>query len=93
VALTFGLMHGLGFAGGLSDAGLPPGNIPTALLFFSLGVESGHFLFIGVVLSLIALVRRARVPFPPWMELVPPYAIGSVAMCWFIQRTLSFVEF
>ena len=32
VALTFGLMHGLGFASGLSDAGLPDGHIPTALL-------------------------------------------------------------
>jgi hydrogenase/urease accessory protein HupE len=90
VALTFGLMHGLGFAGGLSDAGLPAGHIPTALLFFSLGVESGHFLFIAVVLSLIALVRRMSLPFPRWAELVPPYAIGSVAMSWFIQRTLSF---
>jgi di/tricarboxylate transporter len=48
----------------LSDAGLPVGHIPTALLFFSLGVETGHFLFIGVVLSLIALVRRTRIPFP-----------------------------
>jgi hydrogenase/urease accessory protein HupE len=90
VALTFGLMHGLGFAGGLSDAGLPAGHIPTALLFFSLGVESGHFLFIAVVLSLIAVVGRLRLPFPRWAELVPPYAIGSVAMSWFIQRTLSF---
>ncbi len=91
VALTFGLMHGLGFAGGLSDAGLPAGHIPTALLFFSIGVEFGHFLFVGVVLSLIAVVRRRSVPFPHWAELVPPYAIGSLAMSWFIQRTLAFL--
>ena len=90
VALTFGLMHGLGFANGLSEAGLPQAHIPTALLFFSIGVESGHFLFIGAVLSLIGLVRRINVSFPRWTELVPPYAIGSVAMFWFIQRTLSF---
>jgi len=43
-----------------------------------------------VVLSLTALLRRLSIPFPRWAELVPPYAIGSVAMCWFIQRTLSF---
>ena len=70
-------MHGLGFAGGLSDAGLPAAHIPTALLFFSVGVETGHFLFIGVVLSLIALVHRVRIPVPRWTELVPPYAIGA----------------
>ena len=93
VALTFGLMHGLGFAGGLSEAGLPEGHIPTALLFFSIGVETGHFLFIGVVLSLLPLMRRAAARLTPTdhqrsasVELLPPYAIGSVAMFWVIQR-------
>lgn len=90
VAFSFGLMHGLGFAGGLSEAGLPVGHIPTALAFFSLGVETGHFLFIGVVLALIALARRIRIPIPRWAKLVPPYAIGSVAMFWVIQRIGSF---
>jgi hypothetical protein len=90
VAFTFGLMHGLGFAGGLSEAGLPAGHIPTALAFFSLGVEIGHFLFIGSVLSLIALAKRTRLPLPRWGELVPPYAIGSLAMFWVIQRIAAF---
>ena len=90
VAFTFGLMHGLGFAGGLSEAGLPAGHVPTALLFFSGGVEAGHFMFIGVVLAFIALVRRIRLPFPGWTELVPPYAIGGVAMFWVIQRLAAF---
>jgi len=93
VAFSFGLIHGLGFAGGLSDAGLPLAHIPTALLFFSLGVESGHFLFIGVMLSLIVMVRRARISFPRWTELVPPYAIGAIAMFWVIQRTISILAF
>jgi hydrogenase/urease accessory protein HupE len=61
VAFTFGLMHGLGFAGGLSEAGLPAGHVPTALLFFSGGVEIGHFMFIGVVLAFIEFVRGIRV--------------------------------
>ena len=93
VAFSFGLIHGLGFAGGLSDAGLPVAHIPTALLFFSLGVESGHFLFIGVVLSLLAIAARVRMPLPRWAELVPPYAIGTVAMFWVIQRTVLIFGF
>ncbi len=93
VAFSFGLIHGLGFAGGLREAGLPGGHIPTALLFFSIGVETGHFLFIGLVLSLIDLVRRINIPFLRYAELVPPYAIGSIAMFWAIQRTLSFFTF
>jgi hydrogenase/urease accessory protein HupE len=90
VALTFGLLHGLGFAGGLSEVGLPAGHIPTALLFFSVGVETGHLLFVAAVLSLIALGRRIGVALPRWAELVPPYAIGSVAMFWVIQRVAAF---
>lgn len=90
VAFAFGLMHGIGFASGLSDAGLPAGHIPTALLFFSIGVETGHFLFIGAVLTLFAAVHRIRVPLPSWAEVVPPYAIGAVAMFWVIQRVAAF---
>jgi hydrogenase/urease accessory protein HupE len=90
VAFAFGLMHGLGFAGALSEVGLPDRHIPTALLFFSVGVEAGHFLFIGIVLSLIALVRQVKMPAPHWAKLVPPYAIGSLAMFWVIQRVVAF---
>jgi hydrogenase/urease accessory protein HupE len=90
VAFSFGLLHGLGFAGALSETGLPDGHIPVALLFFSVGVETGHFLFIGAVLAAVALLRRLIPRVPAWVELVPPYAIGSVAMFWVIQRVLRF---
>jgi len=90
IALTFGLLHGLGFAGALSDVGLPAGHIPLALLFFSCGVETGQFLFIAAVLTLVAVARWIRVPFPRWAELVPPYAIGTIAMFWVIQRISTF---
>ena len=98
VAFSFGLMHGLGFASGLSEAGLPAGHIPTALLFFSIGVETGHFLFIGVVLSLMAVGRQMLLRLgsssiyrpPSIIRLLPPYAIGTVAMFWVIQRVAAF---
>ena len=57
VAFSFGLLHGLGFAGGLSEVGLPEGHIPLALLLFSIGVEVGHFGFIAAVFASIALGR------------------------------------
>jgi hydrogenase/urease accessory protein HupE len=90
VALTFGLLHGLGFAGGLSEAGLPQGHVPLALLFFSLGVETGHLLFVSMVLSMMVLARRMNLPVPPWAQRVPPYAIGSVAVFWVMQRVMAF---
>ena len=90
VAFIFGLLHGLGFAGALSDIGLPQSHIPAALLFFSVGVEAGHFMFIGAVLGLMTALRRVRRFAPRWAPLVPPYAIGGVATFWLIQRLLVF---
>jgi hypothetical protein len=90
VAGAFGLLHGFGFAGALSDVGLPANDIPLALLLFNLGVEAGQLAFVAVVLGIIALIRRVRITFPQWAELVPPYAIGSLASYWLIARVAAF---
>ncbi|GEO17609.1 HupE/UreJ family protein [Microvirga aerophila] len=90
VAFIFGLLHGFGFAGALGEVGLPEGHIPVALLFFNLGVEAGQLLFVAAVLSVVACARRIRMAWPRWAELVPPYAIGSLAMFWVIQRVVAF---
>lgn len=90
VAFTFGLLHGFGFAGALCEIGLPQGHIPLALLFFNAGVEAGQLLFVAVVLLLTALALRMKLSAPRWARLVPPYAIGSVAMFWVIQRIAAF---
>jgi HupE / UreJ protein len=90
VAFAFGLLHGLGFAGALSEIGLPEGQIPLALLFFNVGVEIGQLLFIATVLCVLALVRRIRPSRPRWTGLAAPYAIGSIAMFWVIERVASF---
>jgi hydrogenase/urease accessory protein HupE len=90
VAFTFGLLHGFGFAGALAEIGLPPGQIPLALLFFNVGVEGGQLLFVVAVLAFAWPLRRARIALPGWAGLVPPYAIGSVAMFWVIERIAAF---
>jgi hypothetical protein len=90
VAFIFGLLHGFGFAGALSDVGLPQNHIPAALLFFNVGVEIGQIAFITIVLGFIALVRRIPLRVPRWAELIPPYAIGSIAMFWVVQRITTF---
>jgi hypothetical protein len=90
VAFAFGLLHGLGFAGALSEIGMPSGHIPVALFFFNVGVEAGQLLFVGAVMALAAAMRLARLRLPPWATLVPPYLIGSLAMAWFVQRVFAF---
>jgi hypothetical protein len=86
VAFTFGLLHGFGFAGALSEIGLPVGHIPTALLFFNVGVELGQLAFVAAVLGVIGLLRRVPLALPRWTALAPPYAIGGLAMFWFFER-------
>ena len=88
VAFTFGLLHGFGFAGALSEIGLPDHAIPAALLFFNIGVEIGQLLFIGAVLSVWALAKR--IPWPRWAWGVPVYIIGSLAAFWTIERIAGF---
>ena len=92
VAFVFGLLHGLGFAGALTEIGLPANSIPLALLFFNIGVEIGQLLFIAAVLALIALMARLAAN---RMELrraavIPAYMIGGIASYWAIERIMSF---
>ncbi|WP_298534884.1 HupE/UreJ family protein [uncultured Algibacter sp.] len=90
VAFSFGLLHGFGFAGALTNIGLPQTTIPAALLFFNIGVELGQILFILAVLGFIGLMKKTKINFPKWVKLLPVYAIGSLATFWFIERVVSF---
>ena len=93
VASTFGLLHGFGFAGALSQIGLPQRDIPLALFSFNVGVEVGQLLFIASVFAVIAvarrITRRVALPQPVWAWRVAPYAIGSVSAFWLIQRVAT----
>jgi hypothetical protein len=89
VAFSFGLLHGFGFAGALSEVGVPQKAVPLALLFFNVGVEIGQLLFIASVLVLGWIIRRAALRTPAWWPRAAAYAIGSVAAFWVVQRTAA----
>jgi len=94
IAFVFGLLHGFGFAGALAEVGLPQLAVPTALLFFNIGVELGQLVFIAVVLAIIAAGRwlghRSAASKPPWLWRIPPYVIGSSASYWMLERLAAF---
>ncbi|WP_217626429.1 HupE/UreJ family protein [Alloyangia pacifica] len=85
VAFAFGLLHGFGFAGALVEIGLPQGDIPLALLFFNVGVELGQLAFIGVLLVLVAVLRRL-VALPRAAPVAAAYGIGTIATFWVFER-------
>jgi hydrogenase/urease accessory protein HupE len=86
VAFVFGLVHGIGFASALAGLGIERRLLPAALLFFNVGVEIGQLGFVLLVLALLWAHRRMNAILPRWGDLLPAYAIGSVAMFWFIGR-------
>ena len=90
MSLSFGLVHGLGFAGALSEVGLPQSDIPLALLMFNIGVETGQLLFVFVVVSIREILNRLPVNWPWGGWRVLPCAIGGTAGFWVIERVASF---
>jgi len=91
VSFCFGLVHGIGFAGALAGLGIERALLPVALLFFNLGVEIGQIAFVLLVLALLWAHRRLDARLPRWGAALPAYAIGSVAMFWFIGRIVLLV--
>ncbi|MFO0658422.1 MAG: HupE/UreJ family protein [Polyangiaceae bacterium] len=96
LAFAFGLVHGLGFAGALSEIGLPSSAVPLSLLAFNVGVELGQMAF---VFSLVLATRVAsRVAAKSGRSLSMDtfstpcaYAIGSAGTFLLIQRVALIV--
>ena len=91
VAFAFGLLHGFGFASGLTATGLPRGEIPLALLLFNVGVEIGQLGFVCMVLLLERSFRQLAIHWPIWVAHAPGYLVGSLGAFWTIQRTAMLV--
>jgi hydrogenase/urease accessory protein HupE len=86
LALAFGLLHGLGFAGALREAGLPSEAVPLALLSFNVGIELGQLVFVLAVIVVRRLAAPALRALPSWTRALPIYALGSLAAFWTIER-------
>jgi hydrogenase/urease accessory protein HupE len=88
VAFAFGLLHGFGFASGLTAMGLPKAEILLALLLFNVGVEIGQLFFVFLILGLERAFRALEVRWPRFAEALPGYTVGTLGAYWTIQRTL-----
>ena len=88
VAFAFGLLHGFGFASGLTQMGLPQNDIPLALFSFNIGVELGQLGFVALVLLLEKSFKVLEVRWPRAIELFPAYAVGGLGAFWTIDRLI-----
>ena len=88
LVFAFGLLHGMGFAGVLSDLGLPRGEFVTALLSFNVGVEAGQLTVLAIAAAAVAWYRQHA-----WYRrlVVAPasVAIAAVGVYWTIARIVA----
>jgi len=91
VAFGFGLLHGFGFASGLSTTGMPHSELPRALLWFNVGVELGQILFILIVLALVWSFTTLQIRWPRFAHALPGYTVGCLGAYWTIQRTVIMI--
>ncbi len=90
LVFSFGLLHGMGFAGVLRDLGLPRPAFLTALLTFNLGVEAGQLSVIAIAFVLCAYwQQRDRVQYRRFIVQPASLAIALTGLFWTIQRALA----
>jgi hydrogenase/urease accessory protein HupE len=88
VALVFGfgLLHGMGFAGALSELGLPRQEFVTALVTFNLGVEAGQLAVIAVAFALVGWQWNSRDWYRRRIVVPASLAIACTAVYWTVER-------
>jgi hydrogenase/urease accessory protein HupE len=89
LVFSFGLLHGMGFAGVLRDLGLPRSQFLTALVTFNVGVEAGQLSVIALALVAVAYWRSNSVVYRRFVVQPASLLIAGVGLFWTIQRVLS----
>jgi hydrogenase/urease accessory protein HupE len=86
LVFAFGLLHGLGFAGVLSQLGIPRAEFVPALLSFNLGVEGGQLTVIGLAFLLLGLPFRRQDWYRQRIVVPASCLIAAVGLYWSVQR-------
>lgn len=84
IAATFGLVHGLAFAGILNNLGLDGTTSLLALLAFNVGVELAQLVTVALVFPSVHLASRTR--FYPTLRLGGASAALAAATGWALER-------
>ena len=88
LVFAFGLLHGMGFAGVLTELGLPRSEFVPALMSFNLGVEGGQIAVIAAMFLALGWARHQH-----WyrrLAVVPLSAsIAAVGIYWTVTRIVT----
>ena len=86
VTTLFGLVHGFGFGGYLSEIGFSEGRFFNALLGFNLGVEAGQIAILIVLIGTMTLFNKTKIRYEGTRALMACLLI-SVGTFWFLERS------
>jgi hydrogenase/urease accessory protein HupE len=86
IALTFGLVHGFGFANVLREFGLPREALGWSLFSFNVGVEIGQLFIVLLVATALAIVRRRSETVGMRVAFAGSLIVIAAGTYWFVQR-------
>lgn len=86
LAFGFGLIHGFGFAGILSEMRLDANQMVTSLLSFNIGIELGQLLIVSIAFPIILWLKKLTLSPIKWVIPGTSVAILCFGLVWFIQR-------
>ena len=90
MAFGFGLLHGMGFAGALSQIGIANNQMILSLLFFNIGIEIAQLSLIPLPLLLIYIAKKLN--FLNILKVILSFFIGGLGFYWFIDRVLGIIQ-
>lgn len=86
LVFAFGLLHGMGFAGALTEIGLPRSEYLTALVSFNLGVEAGQLAVIAAALAAVGWQWENHASYRRRIVVPVSMLIACTAVYWTVQR-------
>ena len=90
ITVVFGLIHGFGFAGVLTELGLPKDGLIVGLLGFNLGVELGQILVISIVLIILFLLGKTYLArYKKLIYNLTGMSLIALGVFWFVGRSLG----
>jgi hydrogenase/urease accessory protein HupE len=89
LVFSFGLLHGMGFAGVLRDVGLPRPQFLTALVAFNAGVEAGQLSVIALAFAAVSVWRSNSERYRHVVVQPASVAISLIGLFWTLQRVLG----
>ena len=86
-AFGFGLLHGFGFSGALSEIGINNNELSLSLLFFNIGIEVAQLVIIPIPFLIVYFLNNNKIF--QYIKYLIVISIGGIGVYWFIDRVIS----